>query len=105
MEGYCPVTLCTELQWRKGDAEFQVSHKGATYWFASQHHLNRFRANPAKFHAVSAGSDVVLLKKLGRKVTGRRKHSLLYRDRIYLFKSEETLLEFGKAPNNFITNR
>lgn len=49
LDGYDPVAFYTDNMPVKGDAAFQYKYDNAVYYFASQRHLDLFRANPEKF--------------------------------------------------------
>jgi YHS domain-containing protein len=48
LEGYDPVSYFDGGP-AKGDARFSLVHAGAEYRFASEAHLDRFRADPARY--------------------------------------------------------
>jgi YHS domain-containing protein len=47
--GYDPVAYFTEGRPVEGSAKFEIEHQGATWRFASQANLARFRADPEAF--------------------------------------------------------
>ena len=49
IDGYDPVAFFTDSQPLKGDEKFNYSYNGAKYFFASQEHLDLFKADPAKY--------------------------------------------------------
>ena len=49
IDGYDPVAFFTDNKPVKGDAKFQYNYEEATYYFASQEHLDIFKANPEKY--------------------------------------------------------
>lgn len=49
LHGYDPVAYFTQKQPVMGKALYTASHDGATYRFASQEHLDKFKANPAMY--------------------------------------------------------
>ena len=49
IRGYDPVAYFTESKPVKGNKSYRVKWKGATWQFASQANLNRFKANPARY--------------------------------------------------------
>jgi YHS domain-containing protein len=49
LDGYDAVAFFTDNKPVKGDANFQYSHEDAIYYFASQEHLELFKANPGKY--------------------------------------------------------
>lgn len=49
LDGYDAVAFFTDNKPVKGDAKFQFMYEDATYQFASQEHLDLFKANPDKY--------------------------------------------------------
>jgi YHS domain-containing protein len=49
LDGYDAVAFFTDNKPVKGDAKFRYSFEDATYYFASQEHLDLFMANPDKY--------------------------------------------------------
>ncbi|HEX2608057.1 MAG TPA: YHS domain-containing (seleno)protein [Flavisolibacter sp.] len=49
LDGYDPVAFFTDNKPVKGDAQFQYKYDDAIYYFASQEHLDLFKASPEKY--------------------------------------------------------
>ena len=49
LDGYDAVAFFTDNKPVKGDERFQYSFEDAIYYFASQEHLDLFKANPARY--------------------------------------------------------
>lgn len=49
LDGYDAVAFFTDNKPVKGDAKYQYNFQDATYYFASQEHLDLFKANPDKY--------------------------------------------------------
>jgi YHS domain-containing protein len=49
LDGYDPVAFFTDNKPVKGDPGFQFSYENATYYFASQQHLDAFKTDPEKY--------------------------------------------------------
>jgi len=49
LHGYDPVAFFTVGKPTVGNAKFFTSYKGASYYFASQENLDKFKADPVKF--------------------------------------------------------
>ena len=49
LDGYDPVAFFTDNKPVKGDAKFQFTYDNAIYYFASQEHLELFKANGEKY--------------------------------------------------------
>src|SRR4051794_34668647 len=55
INGYDPVAFFTDNKAEKGDAKFQYMYEDAIYYFASQEHLDMFKANPEKYKVQFGG--------------------------------------------------
>ena len=55
LDGYDPVAFFTDNKPVKGDPQFQFTYDEATYYFASQQHLDLFKANPQKYQPQFGG--------------------------------------------------
>ncbi len=49
LDGYDPVAFFTDNKPVKGDAAFQYNYDDATYYFASQQHVDLFKSDPEKY--------------------------------------------------------
>lgn len=49
INGYDPVAFFTNNKPVKGDPSFKFNYEDATYYFASQQHLDLFKSNPEKY--------------------------------------------------------
>jgi thiol-disulfide isomerase/thioredoxin/YHS domain-containing protein len=102
LEGYCPVTLVEQKVWKLGDVHFGVIHGQRTYLFTSQAEQQRFLSNPDTYSPAMSGNDPVLAMKENRLVAGTRRHGVFYGNRIYLFSSEASLVEFSNDPGRYV---
>ena len=103
LEGYCPVTLLKKNKWVKGDRRYGVVHRGRAYLFTGLAEKEMFFADPDEFSPVLAGLDPVALSENGKANQGRRAHGVVYRQRVYLFSSEDNLSRFWEEPERFAT--
>jgi YHS domain-containing protein len=55
LDGYDAVAFFTDNKPVKGDAKYQYNYQGAVYYFASQEHLDLFKANPKKYEPQFGG--------------------------------------------------
>ncbi|MCA9151579.1 MAG: DUF255 domain-containing protein [Planctomycetales bacterium] len=101
LDGYCPVSLLRNEKWVKGDPKFGVVHRGRTYLFAGEEEKALFWSDPDEYSPVLAGLDPVMLTDAGETVAGRREHGVVYRKRVYLFSSEDSLERFWQDPERF----
>ncbi len=101
LDGYCPVTLLKKEAWKQGDSRYGAVHRGRLYLFTGPEQADTFLKNPDDYSPVLAGIDPVHLSDSGEPVAGRRSHGVVYRNRIYLFTSEENLQRFWSDPEQF----
>jgi YHS domain-containing protein/thioredoxin-related protein len=101
LDGYCAVSLCEKQQWLQGDRRWGAIHRGRTYLFAGPEEQRRFFQDPDRYAPVLGGVDIVLATEHGQSVPGMREHGVSYRNRIYLFSSEETLSRFAENPGRY----
>ena len=76
LDGYCAVTLVSNMVWHKGDVRYGVLHRGRTYLFASATEQLMFLASPDTYAPVAAGNDVCQLVDSGKYVAGKREFGL-----------------------------
>jgi YHS domain-containing protein len=105
LDGYCPVSLVEKHIWIRGTEEFSASHDGLTYHLASEAARTKFLENSERFAPVMSGNDPVIWRDEKRLVPGRREHGVFYRERIYLFSTEESLDKFGRHPDRYAKPR
>lgn len=55
LNGYDPVAFFTDNKAVRGDAQFQYKYQDAIYYFASNDHLELFKANPEKYKVQFGG--------------------------------------------------
>ena len=72
-----------------------------TYTFSSAESKAAFDAKPSRYAPAACGSDVVVLVNSGEEQAGQLDYALSYRDRLYLFRSRETMTLFSKDPQRF----
>lgn len=102
LEGYCPVCVIAGKGWVKGDAKFQTTYDGKTYYFPSAEVKQMYDAEPVKYTPALGGDCTVCLKMLGKRVPGDIKFTSLLGDRLFLFPSEEVKQKFAKDTAAFI---
>ena len=98
MDGFCPVTLVHQSEWKKGDAKFGVVHKNRTYLFSSWSEQQLFLANPDKYAPGLSGHDPVILAEHGQWVEGKRNYGVFFGDQFFLFSDAATREEFERDP-------
>lgn len=101
LDGYCVVTLLKQDQWKKGLPEHFVAHEGQRYLFVGENEANDFRMDPAAYTPGAQGLDIVTLRDKREVVFGTRHHGVIYRKKIYLFETEESLQKFWDNPATY----
>ena len=100
-QGFCPVALRDRRELIDSRPEFLSVYKGRTYELSSAESKARFEANPTKYAPMNGGNDVVLTDRGETEVEGNLAHAVWFKDRLYLFRSPETLKEFNAAPSRY----
>ncbi len=87
IEGYDPVSYFPEggATPAKGLKELTFTHAGATYRFATQANLDRFRADPARYEPAHGGWCTYAMGKDGTKVEIDPKSFVVADGRLFLF--------------------
>jgi len=101
LDGFCPVALTDTDHWNYGRPEYSAVHHGRLYRFADEKSLKAFCADPVRYTPAMNGHDVVLAQRESRFVDGHRRYGIRFRERMFLFQSDETRDAFSKAPDAF----
>lgn len=102
LDGYCPVTMLTLRQWRKGDSRYGVVHRRRTYLFVGEAQQKQFLADPDRFSLMFSGYDPVHFQETGQLVDGKREHGVTYNDRMVLFATKKSMTEFLSSPDAYM---
>ena len=105
LNGYCPVELSHSGRWVLGDLRWTVVHRGWIYRLSGAEQRQQFLADPDRFTPVNFGNDVVLSVDQNRVVPGQTAHCAIYNDRLYMFSSVDTQIEFNKRPERYAAGR
>ncbi len=100
-KGFCPVELRDRRELIDTNPQFTATFGLQTYTFSSAEARTAFEADPSRYAPAAGGSDVVLLVNSGEEEQGMLDYALWYRDRLYLFRSRETMAMFNKDPQRF----
>lgn len=101
LDGYCPVRLCENHNWVKGNPQYGVNHRGRLYLFAGPTEQQSFWKNPDRYSVAAGGEDPVAAIDQGLRVAGKREFGMFYGHRIFLFSSEEAYQRFEKNPSRY----
>lgn len=100
-KGFCPVALRERRELVEANPQFSSTFGLQTYTFSSAESKAAFDAEPSRYAPAAGGSDVVVLVNSGEEQAGQLDYALWYRDRLYLFRSRETMTLFSKDPLRF----
>ena len=101
LDGYCPVRLCENHAWVRGNRQYGVNHRGRLYLFAGPGEQQKFWQNPDRYTPVGGGEDQVAALDQGLRVAGKREFGMFLDNRVYLFSTEESLQRFKQNPNRY----
>lgn len=100
LHGYDAVAYFDGGQPSIGDAQYAVVHGDATYRFASQTHLDRFNANPARY-VPQFGGFCAFGVSVGLKLDGDPMMWRVVDDKLYVLLSADIQQEWQKdVPGN-----
>jgi YHS domain-containing protein len=101
MAGYCPVSIRTQNTWRRGKIKYRHTYDGKLYFLGGAEELAAFQGNPQLYAPVLSGDSVVALANEYERVPGSVFHAYIYKDRLYLFESEDERKLFRENPTQF----
>ena len=101
LEGFCPVTLCSEERWVSGNPAYCTLYQGHIFRFASLEAIATFARNPANYMPIAMGEDIVFMVERNKRVNGNRKFGAWFQGRVFLFSSQETLDTFAARPEYY----
>lgn len=100
-KGFCPVVLRDQRELLDSSEQYTATFGLRTYQFSSAQALATFEADPSRYAPAAGGSDVVLLINTGEEQEGTLDFALWYRDRLYLFRSRQTMALFSQNPQHY----
>ena len=100
-KGFCPVALRERRELVESSDQFTSTFGLQMYTFSSAEFKAAFDADPSRYAPAAGGNDVVVLVNSGEEQAGQLDYALWYRDRLYLFRSRETMILFSKDPQRF----
>ena len=100
-KGFCPVALRERRELLESSNLFTSTFGLQTYKFSSAESKAAFDTDPSRYAPAAGGSDVVVLVNSGEEQVGQLDYALWYRDRLYMFRSRETMTLFSKDPQRF----
>ncbi len=100
-QGFCPVALHDGRELLDSRPQFVSFYAGRAYELSSADAKVRFDAQPEVYAPVNQGNDVVLTARGETEVEGNLNYAVWYKDRLYMFRSAETLREFDADPARY----
>ena len=100
-QGFCPVAIRDTRQLVDSRPQFVSVYQGRTYELSSAEAKARFDADPTKYAPVNLGNDVVLTARGETDAEGNLQHAVWFKDRLYLFRTDDTLKEFNAEPTKY----
>lgn len=100
-KGFCPVALRDRRDLVDAQTEYSATFGLQTYQFSSAEAKAAFESDPSRYAPAAGGNDVVVLVNSGEEQSGMLDFALWYRDRLYLFRSRETMTLFNKDPQKY----
>lgn len=100
-KGFCPVALRDRRDLVDAQSEYSATFGLQTYEFSSAEAKAAFESDPSRYAPAAGGNDVVVLVNSGEEQSGMLDFALWYRDRLYLFRSRETMTLFNKDPQKY----
>jgi YHS domain-containing protein len=101
LDGYCPVALSVGEKWIAGNPAFYTMYHGQVFRFSTEEAMKKFMEEPMKYAPAAMGEDVVLMTDRGKRVYGSRKFGAWYKDRMFLFSTQESLETFAAKPEYY----
>ena len=101
LKGYDPVSYFTKGRPEKGSPEFFASFDGATYWFTSVEHRDRFVADPDHYAPQFRGFSAIGLSH-GEKYEADPEAWAIRDGKLYVFAAKEGVPIFQRQPTETI---
>jgi thioredoxin-related protein/YHS domain-containing protein len=96
--GSCLVSAVEDREIVSGSPKFQTRYRGQVLYFRSPDHKQKFLAQPANYWPMLDGQCPITLLNDEQKVAGELQYAAVFRKRIWLFVSRETMLNFLEDP-------
>ncbi|MEI8381651.1 MAG: hypothetical protein WCJ09_16095 [Planctomycetota bacterium] len=102
LKGFCPVNLRDHRALVDALPEFHSTFRGQQFHFADATAKGKFDKDPILFAPVAFGADVVVLSREDDAVEGSLDFAAWFKNRLYLFKSQENCDTFFANPDAYI---
>ncbi|MCV6593399.1 MAG: hypothetical protein OIF48_10635 [Silicimonas sp.] len=97
LRGVDPVVLSTLNAVSDGNAMYEISHDGASYYFASETTARQFEAEPAKY-LPQYGGFCAFAVALGKKLDGDPQYADIVEGKLYLFVNATVFAKYKENP-------
>lgn len=101
LKGFCPVALRDSRELVDARPQFQVAFNGRIYNLSSEEAKAKFETEPELYAPAAGGQDVVLASQKQTDSEGSLDHAVWFRNRLYLFTTQQSLIEFELTPAKF----
>lgn len=101
MQGFCPVTILEEGEWKKGEESLTSTYDNRTYYFASEEAKEKFEKDPPRYVPALGGDCTICLVNVGKRIPGNVYHSVKHKGRLFLFPQDPTMEAFKANPEKF----
>jgi YHS domain-containing protein len=101
LSGYCPVSLVRARKLVMGQPQFAVTHQGRVYHLASNEMVEHFRHGPERYVPANDGTCPVEQAEQRTAKPGNPRWGVLYRDRLYVFATNENRQLFFRDPDRY----
>jgi len=102
LDGCCVVSMFETKKTVRGDARYQCTMNDMTFVFRSQEHLDKFRADPARYMPVLGGLCAVSYIDRGTAVPGEPRYGAMFRNRLVLLAGPDERARFQADPARYI---
>ena len=104
LKGFCPVALRDRRALEDGKAAYISFFHSKAYYFSSAEAKAAFDDHPEGYAPAAQGNDVTLMALTGEVLDGSLDHAVWYKDRLYLFSTDENMKTFMAAPSAMAVN-
>ena len=100
--GVCMVSALDDREIIPGNKAVTAIYRGKLVAFQSEEYRARFQANPDKYWPMMDGVCAVTLAETGKQIQGKFEYASIFRNRIWLFTSEENMSLFLEEPAEMV---
>ena len=105
LKGFCLVALFEERKLVDTSGQYALEYRAQEYQFSSPAAIARFKADPRRYVPAAGGTDVVAARAGRVAAPGSLDFACWYRDRLYMFASQEHKDEFRANPRAFVDEK